>query len=163
MYNCIRVILEEKYSVYGCFIDNYDKERKEQKHVVKIIKYDEVLAINAEQVFTSYRNYEDIIASMKRRREVNKDERFANEARWENLNNYLINLLMWQSHSDYIMLYTTLEKHPFDVIGRIAQKLGVAVNVKRIKRKLDNLQIPKEGFNPVTLYHAGHRTNNNNV
>ena len=70
-FNALRVICElhfGKDNVYSCFSDHYSPEtRAEPIHIVKIHKWNEELARQADLVFTTHRNMEDVKGSMKRR------------------------------------------------------------------------------------------------
>ena len=158
LYNAVRLsLINSGASVYGCYIDDYVPD-KNKYHVIKMVKYDPILAKDS-VVFTSYRNLNDIIESMKRRAEINNDPKFVNEGRHENINSYLVDLLKWQAHSDYCMWYDTLIKEPQQIIFDIAKTLTININnINEVLQELDKIQIPKEGYDPITLYHANHIT-----
>ena len=161
LYNAIRLSLKcAKKKVYGCYVGDWNKKHKAEYHVVKLVRYDEELPHlpELEAIFTSYRNLDSIIGSMKRRAENLTDDRFINETKHENISDYILNLLKWQQWSDYMMLYERAMRQPAQTIHQICAVLNIEPDVNLVCEKLNALKVPKTGFNKTTLLHAGHIT-----
>lgn len=158
LYNAVRLSLAEVDTTYGSYVSDYRIGNKSKHHVIKTIRYNTDVLGYADVVVTSYRNINDIIDSMKRRREINTDDRFTNETHYESINTYLLYLLWWQQHAKYMMYYEDFIRNKRGELLKIHRALGISPNVDTVLAKLDAIKIPEIGFDPVTLYHADHIT-----
>jgi len=158
LYNAVRLSLAEVDTTYGAYVNDYHVNNKCKHHVIKTIRYNTDILGYADVVVTSYRNINDIISSMKRRREINIDERFTNESHYESINIYLLYLLWWQKHSKYMMYYDDFINNKAGELLKIHKVLGISPNVDMVLEKLDSITIPEIGFDSITLYHANHIT-----
>lgn len=158
LYNVIRETLKEVDADYiAGFEDSGSWHDHNRKHeVIKSHKFYKSLARTADKVFTSWRNIEDIKASMDR---INDLEGYHNAASSEDLDRYIRWLLKWQHYSHYLMDYSKLEigRHK-DIIQDCIKILGIKdpPEANTIYENVMSLRPPEEGRDPTTLLHADH-------
>lgn len=159
LFNAVRLLmLSEGHTVNSKFFaypleDNFDKDC----NIIKVHYYYPELFQKADIVITSYRNYKDIIKSMKAQNEKGLDPQFANAGNWQDLDEFIGWLLRWNMKSRYMMEFDDLINNKRKVVEdlHIALKLTKA-SVEDVLEQLQNMKPPKVGLDKETLLTSTH-------
>lgn len=166
MFNVVRLILEKAYgkeNVYSCFKEQYKPTDPRPYHLVKIHRRNEKLLEQSTKVFSTIREKEEVKKSMKRRAEINKDERFTSETNLEKFDKFWDDFLWWKGQSKTITFnYWQLVSALPVVVAITADQMGLLEKLEddiiHIANEVKSLKPPTEGYDKETLLHANHIT-----
>jgi len=159
-FNAIRLILKNSgVSYYSCWEQDYNPDNPAKYHLVKVHRFRKTLFNSANYVFTSFRDLDEIKVSMFRRAQLNPRPEFKNETRYNYISIYILDLLKYQSKSNYLLWFPHIKGQPKEEIKGMADVLGLDVDPRKINIELKTMKVPEEGFDPVTLLHSNHITN----
>lgn len=158
-YNAIRFLLEAQLGtpVYGAWVEDYDRNRGGEVHVIKVHEANDELAGRAQAIITSHRDLRDIAASAWLREWVGSEEQAV-----EFVGGVVACHEYWLSRKAHDLPYRTIRENPLFAIRHIAQWLGCTgdIDYATIVAKTDALPVPDAGGpDAVSLLHPRHRTN----
>lgn len=164
-FNVVRVIMEMihgKENVYSEWVDFY-QPKGYSVEIVKTHKPKPKLLRNAKFVLSTNRTEEGIKGSMNRRKEFsqkNPDIRFSNEANVDRYDEFMEWAKYWMKNADYIQDFDMIKQDPQKLIQDYINLFGYQnlITAKQVKKRMDQIKPPKEGYDPETLLHVGHIT-----
>lgn len=149
MYNVVRILLTHAgFTVTGGGRETYKKNCEKDYQIIKVHPYYADLAKEADLVFTSDRDDEEIRASWAR-----FQNRYLTDAE---LWNWCRDLDRWMKHRSYHMPFERVNKT--QTVKDIAKVLGVHVTTSALTT-IGELKPPKtKGYDPKTLMFKNHIT-----
>jgi len=160
-FNALRLILKNSnVSFYSCWEQDYDPENEAEYHLVKVHRFRKNLYNNADFVFTSFRDIDEIRISMHNRsKDKEAQNGFQNETRFTKLSIYIVDLLKYQRKSNFMLWYPQIKTEAKEVIKAMAKELKLDVDVRTVDIQLKEMKPPTDQrFDPVTLLHRNHIT-----
>lgn len=159
LFNVLRMMfLEKNVPIYSCFENKYDPKNNALFHIVKVHKFKESIQKDADFIFTTCRDLRDIAASAIRRNLV--------EHTPDSVERYLREIIEreykpWSSVSDYEVRYEVMFRDKEKEISKIAKRVGIYVDSKKVKKAVDLLIAPSNPneFDEITQLHYNHITN----
>lgn len=163
-FNAVRIILEQAFgeeAVYSSWVDYYDPNDPRPIHLIKTHKRRKVCR-NADVVFSTDRDKDEIKASMQRRADFfkkNPNPQFSNEANLDKFEEWMAHAYFWQRSAHYVQDFEDIKKRPEILIEIYATHLGVSVDIDEVLNEMKlQMKIPQKGADSKTLLHAGHIT-----
>ncbi len=163
LYNLIRLTLiniKGKKNVYGCSHRFYNRRNPSKYHVVKIHDHDQQLWNTADFVFSSKRNEADQRKSIKKFREIIKNEILTEKELSKFIKKDNKRFLKWQGHKKFkkVFSFKQLVKNKPEVIKEICKILNLKLEneTEDIIKDINELKIPKKkGMNKESclIYH----------
>lgn len=157
LYNAARLLVSHSVDTdisYG-WVDDIKHLPPRSNAVMKLHDYEPELVRNSSHILYSYRDIRDVLASMKR--VWNKKPSIETADR-------LVSLYQqWTSEADYIVRYDDIVTNKSQVIGRMAEALGIDnPDTQVILDEISNLNYFSEGprtvHNQINLFHKRHIT-----
>ena len=151
-FNAIRMILKwggkkfNQHNIYHPELSITDPDAEYE--IYKLHEYIPNYAENADYVFTSFRNPEEILKSYHRCFDIQVDGAWLAKANE--------NYCKWKSISKYDMDYSLLLTNKREIIINLSTILGIEINADEILKELDSLVPPAEGYDPITCYFQNH-------
>ena len=164
MYNIVRLTLEEvfgKHKVYASVINGYNKSNEKEHNVVKIHGHCNYLFKNATHVFSCKRNKEDQKISLYKHRKQIKNQELNDEELEDFIKYDLSRYEKWKGHKNFVKTFRfeDLVDDKELIISEIISSLNLKVpNVQNIIEKLNQLKMPKKGYDKKTGLTFNHFT-----
>lgn len=160
VFNAARFILDEHYgSIHAVWCADYDVADKSAVHLVKVHTQREAEIFRPDIVLSTQRDIAECIASLIRMgwAKNHADNIVVAARNQKSLYEY------WYARSDLEVKYEKLVSEPVKEIVAIANVFGIPLDVvdaERIAQEVSRLMPPSNGrYDPVTLLHPGHRSN----
>lgn len=165
LYNLIRITIEEVLgdnNVYSTVYRNYDKNNNRPCHVVKTHGHSNYLFNNAAYIFSCERDLGEQKGSIRRFRKVAKNQNISDKDLEKFIKYDLNRYNKWKSHKNFVKTFkfNDLVNNKKLVISEIVDllKLDVLCGLDTIIKKLNQLKLPKSGYDKKTGLTFGHFT-----
>lgn len=165
IFNAIRLSIIEEFghtNLYSCFINDYDPNRKEMFHLIKVHDRKSLQKIGYDALVTSYRDLRAVTGSMLRMGWLADEE----SQILSTLDNYTENFRYFSARANLCLRYEHFCYNPKEIVKAIPSLFGFSGDIEFEERVIEQLTgvLPPAGLpsgnletaNATTLLHRGH-------